>query len=49
MEYFRYLRSSVSDRLFMETNQSINDQKVQTLHLDTNQQELIQALTVNLM
>ena len=49
MEYLRYLCSSVSDRLFAETNQSTNDQKVQTLHPDTSQQELIQVPTVHLM
>ena len=49
MEYFRYLSSSVSDRLFAETIESINDQIEQTLHSDTNQQELIKVPTVHLM
>ena len=49
MEDFLYLCSSVADRLFAQTNQTINDQKVQTLHPDTSQRELIQALTVHLL
>ena len=49
MESFRYLCSSVSDRLFAETNQSTKDQKAQTLHPDTSQRELIQVPTVHLM
>ena len=49
MEYFRYLCSSVNNRLFAEANQSTNDQKVQTLHPDTSQRELIQVPTVHLM
>ena len=48
MEFFRYLCSSVSDRMFPETNQSTNDQKVQTLHPDTSQRELIEVPTVHL-
>ena len=49
MEYFHYLCSSVSDRLFAETRQSTNDQKVQTLRPDTSQRELTQVPTVHLM
>ena len=43
MECFHYLCSSLSDRLFAETNQPVSDQKVQTLHPDTSQQKLIQV------
>ena len=49
MENYRYLCSSVSDRPFAETNQSTNDQKVQMLHPDTSQRELIQVPTVHFM
>ena len=49
MEYFRYLCRSVSDRLFAETNQTANDQKVQRLHPDISQRELIQVPIVHLM
>ena len=49
IEYFRFLYSSVSDRLFAQKNQSTNDQKVQTLHPDTSQRELIEVPTVHLL
>ena len=48
MEYFRYLCSSVSGCMLTQTNQSTNDQKVQTLHAETSQRELIRAPTVYL-
>ena len=49
MDYFRLLCSDVSDGLFAEITQSVNDQKLQTLHPDTSQRELIQVTTVHLM
>ena len=46
-KWIRCLSSNVANRLFVETSQSTNDHKVQTLRLDTNQLALIWYTTVH--
>ena len=45
-EWIRYLYNNVIDRLCVATNQSTNDQREQTLQLDTSQLVLNQEPTV---
>ena len=45
-ELIRCLYNNVIDRLFVATNQTTNDQREQTLHLDTSQLILNQNPTV---
>ena len=46
-EWIRYFYNNVIDRLFEATSQSINDRRVDTLRLDTNQLPLIRGPTVH--
>ena len=45
MEWLKCLFSNVVDRLFVATNQSTKDRRIQTLRLDTNQLSLMQDPT----